>query len=59
MLNLNEQSVYRRLAERDGSDMSSDQRIIILEEENSRLKRMVAELSLDKQVLEETLSSKW
>ncbi len=30
-----------------------------LEEENTRLKRMVAELSLDKQMLEDVLSKKW
>ena len=30
-----------------------------LEEENTRLKRMVAEFSLDKQMLEDVLSKKW
>ena len=30
-----------------------------LEEENARLKRMVAELSLGKQMLEDVLSKKW
>ncbi len=56
---VSERSLYRRLAEQDGSDGSHNQRIRILEEENSRLKRMVAELSLDKQILEEALSGKW
>jgi putative transposase len=30
-----------------------------LEEENSRLKRLVADLTLDKQMLQDVLSKKW
>lgn len=30
-----------------------------LQEENKRLKKLVADLSLDKQILEETLKGKW
>lgn len=42
-------------------DMSSDEarRLKALEQENSRLKRLVADLSLDNQVLKEINSKKW
>ena len=39
--------------------VSEAKRLRQLEEENARLKRMVAELSLDKQILEDVLSKKW
>ena len=34
-------------------------RLKVLETENTRLKKLVAELTLDKQILEEALKGKW
>jgi len=54
-----EQSIYRWRAKYDGMEVSDTKRLKALEEENRRLKRMVADLSLDKQMLEDVLSKKW
>jgi putative transposase len=42
-----------------GLDVDDAKRLKALEEENRRLKRMVADLSLDKQMLQDVLSRKW
>lgn len=42
-----------------GLEVSDAKRLKALEEENRRLKRMVADLSLDKQMLQDVLSRKW
>jgi putative transposase len=54
-----EQSIYRWRAKYGGMEVSDAKRLKELEEENRRLKRMVADLSLDKQMLEDVLSKKW
>ncbi len=54
-----EQSIYRWRAKYGGLEVSDAKRLKALEEENRRLKRMVADLSLDKQMLEDVLSKKW
>lgn len=54
-----EQSIYRWRAKFSGMEVSDAKRLKALEEENRRLKRMVADLSLDKQMLEDVLSKKW
>jgi putative transposase len=56
---VSEQSIYRWRAKFGGMDVSDARRLKALEEENRRLKRMVADLSLDKQMLEDVLSKKW
>jgi putative transposase len=56
---VSEQSIYRWRAKFGGMDVSEARRLKALEEENRRLKRMVADLSLDKQMLEDVLSKKW
>jgi putative transposase len=56
---VSEQSVYRRRAKFGGMEVSDAKRLKALEEENRRLKRMVADLSLDKQMLEDVLAKKW
>jgi putative transposase len=56
---VSEQSIYRWRAKYGGMDVSDARRLKALEEENRRLKRMVADLSLDKQMLEDVLSKKW
>jgi putative transposase len=56
---VSEQSIYRWRSKFGGMDVSDARRLRALEEENRRLKRMVADLSLDKQMLEDVLSKKW
>lgn len=56
---VSEQSIYRWQAKYGGMEVSEAKRLRQLEEENARLKRMVADLSLDKQMLEDVLSKKW
>ena len=56
---VSEQSIYRWRSKYGGMDVSDARRLKALEEENRRLKRIVAELSLDKQMLEDVLSKKW
>ena len=56
---VSEQSIYRWRAKFGGMEVSDAKRLKALEEENRRLKRMVADLSLDKQMLEDVLSKKW
>ena len=53
-----EQSIYRWQAKYGGMTVSEAKRLRQLGEENARLKHMVAELSLDKQMLEDVLSKK-
>ena len=54
-----EQSIYRWKNKYGGMEVSDAKRLRELEDENRRLKRMVADLSLDKQMLEDVLSKKW
>ena len=56
---VSEQSIYRWQARYGGMTVCEAKRSRQLEEENRRLKRMVADLSLDKQMLEDVLSKKW
>jgi putative transposase len=42
-----------------GMDVSDAKRLKQLEAENGRLKRVVADLTLDKQMLQDALSRKW
>ena len=42
-----------------GLDVDEAKRLKQLEDENSRLKRLVADLTLDKQMLQDVLSRKW
>ena len=56
-----EQSIHRWKSKYGGMTVSDLKRLKRLEGENLRLKRMVADLSLDKQVLEDVMemSKKW
>lgn len=56
---VSEQSIYRWKAKYGGMEVSDAKRLRELEEENRRLKRMVADLSLDKQMLQDVISKKW
>ena len=57
-LGIAEQTYYRWRKEYGGLDKSQAARLKELERENLRLKQLVAELSLDKSILEEALSKK-
>ena len=50
-----EQSYYRWRSEYGGLKLEQARRMKDLEKENSRLKKAVAELTLDKQILKEAL----
>jgi len=50
---ITEQTHYRRRKEYGGLKVDQAQRLKELEQENSKLKRLVAELSLDKQILQD------
>lgn len=56
---VSEQSIYRWKVRFGGMEISDAKRLKELEDENRRLKRMVADLSLDKQMLEDVLGKKW
>lgn len=53
------QTYFRWKAKFSGMDVSDAKRLRSLEQENARLKRMVADLSLDIQVLKDINSKKW
>ena len=53
-----EQTYYRWRREYGGMDKSEVRRLKELERENTRLKKLVAELALDKAILEEAVAKK-
>jgi len=57
-LGISEMTFYRWKRKYGGLGVSELRRLKQLEEENRRLKRMVADLSLDKQMLQDVLSKK-
>ena len=57
-LRISEQTYYRWRKEYGGMDKSQARRLKDLERENTRLKTVVADLALDKSILEEALSKK-
>ena len=57
-LGISEQTYYRWRKEYGGMDRSQARRLKDLERENTRLKKLVADLALDKSILEEALSKK-
>ena len=58
-LEICEQTLHRWRNQYGGMKADDAKRLKELEIENGRLKRLVAELTLDKQILEETLRGKW
>jgi len=50
---------YRWKAKYGGLEISEAKRLRALEQENSRLKRAVADLLLDNQILKDVCSKKW
>jgi len=57
-LGVSEQTFYRWKAAYGGLGVSELRELRQLRDENSRLKRLVADLSLDKHILQEVLSKK-
>ena len=56
---ISEQTFYRWKAKYSGMEASDAKRLRELEDENRRLKQMVADLSLDNQALKDVLKKKW
>lgn len=56
---ISQQSFYRWKSKYGGMDVSEARRLKSLEEENTRLKRLLADAELDKAILKDSLSKKW
>ena len=56
---VSQQTLYRWKSKYGGMEASEAKRLRQLEDENTRLKKMVADLSLDNQALKEVLKKKW
>ncbi len=56
---ISEQTYYRWKSKYGGMSVSEAKRLKQLEAENRQLKKLVADLSLDKQMLQEVLDRKW
>jgi putative transposase len=56
---ITEQTYYRWRKKYGGMEVSETKRLKELEEENARLKRLVADQALDIQILKEGNSKKW
>jgi len=52
-------TIHRWKAKYGGMTKNETKRFRLLEEENRRLKKLVADLSLDNQVLKEVVAKKW
>jgi putative transposase len=58
-LGVSEQTLHRWRNQYGGLKQDEAKRLKELEAENARLKRLVAELALDKQMLQEAVQKKW
>jgi putative transposase len=58
-LGVSEQTFYRWKQKYGGMEVADARRLKQLEEENRRLKKLVADQALDVQMLKEVLSKKW
>ena len=54
-----ENTIYRWKAKFGGMDISDAKKLRALEQENQKLKRLLAEAELDKAALKELVSGKW
>ena len=57
--NISDATFYKWRAKYGGMDVSEARRLRVLEDENSRLKRAVADLTVQVQILKEVNSKKW
>ena len=58
-LGVNVQTIYRWKERFSGLQVSEAKRLRQLEEENTRLKKLLAETLLDKEILQTALAKKW
>jgi putative transposase len=58
-LGISEQTFYRWKKQYGGMQPEGVRDLKILQDENARLKKLVAELSLDKAILQDVTSKKW
>lgn len=58
LLEISEQTYYRWRREYGGMDISQAKKLKEMEKENTRLKKLVADLSLDNAILKEVLGKK-
>ncbi len=58
-IGVSEQSLYRWKRQYGGLDHDQAKRLKALEKENTRLKKLVVDLALDKDILQEALSGKY
>ena len=56
---ISEQSFYRWKSKYGGMEVSEAKRLKELEQENARLKKLLAEAELDKAMLKDVISKKW
>jgi putative transposase len=56
---ISEQTLYRWQAKYGGMTVSEARRLKVLEDENRRLKHLVADLTLDNQALKAVVGKKW
>ena len=56
---ISDSTFYRSMAKYDGLEVSELQRLKQLEDENRRLKQIVADLTLDNTALKDVLAKKW
>lgn len=56
---ISSQTYHRWKAKFGGLEVSEARRLVALEEENRRLKKLVADLSLDNQALKDVIHRKW
>ena len=56
---ISEQTFYRWKSKYGGMEVSEARRLKALEEENRRLKTLVADLTLDNSLLKDVLAKKW
>jgi putative transposase len=58
-LGVNDQTIYRWRQKFGGMDVSEAKRLRALEDENTRLKKLLADTMLDKEMLQTALAKKW
>jgi len=58
-LGVTEQTIYRWKERFGGLQVNEAKRLRTLEDENSRLKKLLADVMLDKEILQTALSKKW
>jgi putative transposase len=58
-LGVNDQTIYRWRQRFGGMDVNEAKRLRALEDENARLKKLLADTLLDKEMLQTALAKKW